>query len=148
VIEGDNFMYQSILRNIFILVLVVIVSPMPQALGDDISGSDRVMCAALHATRCSADPECQTGSPRLWNIPDFIEFDFIKKHLQTTKASGTDRITPIPTLIREEGKIFIQGIEKERVFSIVIDVQSGNLTAAVATDGKAVSAFGVCTPLL
>ena len=141
-------MYQSILRNIFILLLVVFVSPVPQALADDIRGSDRVMCAVLHATRCSADSECQTGSPRLWNIPDFIEFDFIKKHLQTTKATGTDRVTPIPTLVREQGKIFIQGIEKERVFSIVIDEKSGNLTAAMATDGRAVSAFGVCTPLL
>lgn len=44
-IEGDNFMHLPILRNIFIMVLVYFVSPMPPALADDISGSDRVMCA-------------------------------------------------------------------------------------------------------
>jgi hypothetical protein len=35
-----------------------------------------------------------------------------------------------------------------RLFSLVIDEQSGNLTAVMASNGKAVSAFAVCTPLL
>jgi hypothetical protein len=67
--------------------------------------------------------------------------------MATTKASGEDRSTPIRTLERENGLIYIQGIEGGRAFSFVISESTGLLSVAVARDGKAVSVFGACTPL-
>lgn len=80
------------------------------------------------------------------NIPDFIEVDLTAKVLKTTPASGENRKTPILHLEREAGIIYIQGVERERAFSIVITEKSGSLTAAVAREDDVVTVFGACTP--
>jgi hypothetical protein len=49
--------------------------------------------------------------------------------------------------VREEGKIFLQGIEKGRAFSFVIEEPSGEASIAVARQGLTVSVFGACTPI-
>ena len=69
----------------------------------------------------------------LWNIPQFIEIDLAAKRLQTTAASGVHRATEFTTLLREEGHIYIQGIEGGRAFSFVIHEASGELNAARRT---------------
>ena len=75
------------------------------------------------------------------------EVDLKDKKLSTTKASGENRSTPIRNLVREDGKIFLQGVELGRAFSFVIDEKSGMLSVAVAREGITVSVFGACTPL-
>ncbi|WP_432472861.1 hypothetical protein [Amphritea sp. HPY] len=132
---------------IFVLTFMYLSIQPLQALADNISGADRVLCATLQAMRCTDNAVCESGSHRKWNIPDFIEIDLVEKQLQTTAASGEKRITPIETLVREGGHIFIQGIDKKRLFSIVIAEQSGDLTAAMPSDRAALAVFAVCTPL-
>ena len=81
------------------------------------------------------------------NIPQFLQLNLKDKTMSTTKASGENRATPIKTLTREGGQIYLQGLEGGRAFSFVINEESGLLSAGVATDGKVVSVFGACTPL-
>jgi hypothetical protein len=126
-------------------VVVATVTPAVQA--DDVSDADRLLCASIKATRCDLDG-CVTGDPVLWNIPQFIEVDLVAEQLQTTAASGQNRATPITTLVREGGSIFIQGVEGGRAFSLVIDEASGQLDAAVAAaSGSSTAVFAACTPL-
>ncbi len=139
--------YTKRVTFMFALLLIFTVTSVQLVLADEVSGTDHFLCAALQATRCTAESECQTASPRTYNIPDFIEIDLVKKQLQTTKASGQNRVTPISNLVREDGQTFIQGMEGGRLFSLVIDEHNGNLTAAMASDGTTLSAFAVCTVL-
>lgn len=143
-------MHRIILRsaNLLVMVLIAAVSSVSPVSADDVSDVDQILCATLQATRCTAELDCQTSSPKVFNIPDFIEIDLVNKQLQTTKASGQNRVTPISSLAQENGIAYIQGMQGGRLFSLVIDEQSGNLTAVMASNGKAVSAFAVCTPLL
>ena len=113
---------------------------------DDVSDAERLLCASLEATHCTLDG-CITDDPVMWNIPQFIEIDLANKRLQTTAASGENRATPITTLVRKDGHIFIQGIEGGRAFSFVIHETSGELNAAVASTDSANAVFGACTPL-
>ncbi len=113
---------------------------------DDVTGAERLLCASIEATRCSPDG-CVTDDPVVWNIPQFIEIDLKNKRLQTTAASGENRATPINTLVREDGHIFIQGIEGGRAFSFVIHEASGELIAATAASKSASAVFGACTPM-
>ena len=46
---------------------------------------------------------------------------------------------------RQDGVLFIQGIESGRAFSFVVEELTGILTASVARDGVSVSVFGACT---
>ncbi len=125
---------------------LVLTGTTPPARADDLTGAGRLLCASLTATRCTSGG-CTTGDPAAWNIPRFIEIDLEARVLRTTAASGENRSTPIASLTREAGRIVIQGLERDRAFSFVIDEATGELNAAIATPAGANVVFAACTPL-
>jgi hypothetical protein len=127
------------------LLLVAALTAGP-AMADDLTGVDQFLCTAVEASVCDVDGECVVGAPWKWNIPQFIEIDLAGKMLGTTKASAENRVTPILHLSREEGVIYLQGVEGGRAFSFVIVEESGMATVAVAREGITVGVFGYCTP--
>ncbi len=114
---------------------------------DDLSDSNRFLCASVQATICFEDGECLVDLPANLNVPAFVEVDLEAQQLSTTKASGQNRVTPIKHVNREDGDIFLQGFEMGRAFSWVINEQTGQVTVAVAFEGVAVAVFGACTPI-
>ena len=133
-------------RRLLPLVALIVITQAPSLWADDVSEAERMLCASIEATSCSLDG-CVTGDPVMWNIPQFVVIDLANKRLQTTAASGENRATPITTLVREDGHIFIQGIEGGRAFSFVIHEASGELNAATASTHSATAVFAACTPL-
>jgi hypothetical protein len=127
--------------------LVLIAAAAAPALADDLTGKNAILCTAVQATDCHPDKDCETTAPWNLNIPQFIEIDLAGKTLSTTKASGENRSTPIRTLLREDGNIYLQGVEGGRAFSFVITEATGMASIAVAREDVTVSVFGVCTPL-
>jgi hypothetical protein len=125
--------------------ILLLGSAMVPARADDLTGSNRFLCASIQATRCT-EADCVVAAPRTWNIPQFIEVDLRAKTLSTTKASGAARVTPIKHLERENGLIVLQGTEAGRAFSFVITEETGLVSAAVAREGMTVGVFGSCTP--
>jgi hypothetical protein len=117
------------------------------AVADDVTGAQAILCTAVQVTLCTDDGDCAVENPWTLNVPQFIEINFKDKRMSTTKASGENRSTPIRTLEREGGEIFLQGIEAGRAFSFVIEEKTGMASIAVAREGKTVSVFGACTPL-
>jgi len=124
------------------LLMLVCVS----AGADNLSGARNLICTALQATFCTAAGDCESGQPWSWNIPQFIQVDLRKKTLSTTPASGENRVTPIRSTERKDGLIILQGAERGRAFSFVIDEMTGVASVAVAREGITVSVFGACTP--
>lgn len=116
------------------------------ASADDVTGAKALLCAGTEAIVCNEYEGCESGPPWNWNIPSFIKFDLEGKELSTTEASGERRVTPIKSIHREEGLLFLQGTEQGRAFSFVINEGAGFITAAVAWDDYTVSVFGSCTP--
>jgi len=114
---------------------------------DDLTGATRLLCTPVQVTVCVEDGECAVDLPWNVNIPQFIEVDLEAGRLETTAASGENRMTAIEQLRRIEGNIVLHGYEMGRAFSWVVNERTGHVTAAMATDGVAVSVFGVCTPL-
>lgn len=128
------------------LALGVLGAP-TTASADDLTGAQSLLCTPLEVSVCTEDTDCVVSNALDLNLPQFLEIDLKGKRMATTKASGEDRSTPIRTLERENGLIYIQGIESGRAFSFVISESTGLLSVAVARDGKAVSVFGACTPI-
>jgi hypothetical protein len=128
-----------------VLLAVLLLASMP-LLADDIRGATRLLCTSVQATVCSMDGDCEIGAPWNWNVPQFIEVDLRGKKLSTTKASGENRSTTIANLQREDGLLFLQGIEQGRAFSFVIQEDTGFASIAVARKDITVSVFGACTP--
>jgi len=129
-------------------VLVAIVCLVPTlAPADDLGDANEILCTASIATLCYDDGDCETGPPWSYNIPQFIEIDLTKKLMRTTRASGENRSTAIRNVVRENGLIFLQGIEQGRAFSFTITHKTGQASVAVAREGIAVAVFGACTPI-
>lgn len=117
-----------------------------QTAADDLKGASVYLCSAQTVSVCTPDDGCVTGPASTWDVPEFIQVDLNAKRLSTTKASGTNRSTPIESLQRKDGSVFLQGLENGRAFSIRIEEQSGEMSAAVSRDGLVVAVFGSCTP--
>ena len=115
------------------------------ALADNLENSDRMLCSASTIQVCYEEGDCYDIRPWEVNVPQFVVIDVKKKTLSTTKSSDENRSTAIRTLEREDGKIYLQGIEAGRAFSYVIDEATGFVTVSVSSDGLAVAVFGACT---
>ncbi len=138
------------IKRVMRLILVSFVLALPAsavAVADDLTGEEMILCTSVQVTLCTEDGNCVLENPWNLNVPQFIEINLKDKRMSTTKASGQDRSTPIRTLEREDGQIFLQGVEAGRAFSFVIGEKTGLASIAVAREGKTVSVFGACTPM-
>jgi len=115
------------------------------ALADDISGVDEIICAATQVQICIENDTCYAATPAELDVPNFVVINTKKKTISTTEASDLNRSTSFTSVVKDGGRIYLQGIEGRRAFSFVIDEATGLMTVAVSRDGLAVSVFGACT---
>ena len=112
---------------------------------ENLDGADEIVCAATQVQICIEDDTCYAATPWELDVPDFVVIDISKKTVSTTKASNRNRSTKFTSVTKDDGLIYLQGIEGGRAFSFVIDVATGRMTVAVSRDGLSVSVFGACT---
>jgi hypothetical protein len=117
------------------------------AMAENLTGAEKILCAGIQATYCDTSGACEVGMPWQWNMPEFVEIDLEAKIVSTTQAAERIRQTPIRTLERGNGEIYLQGVENARAFSFVIDEATGVASIAIAADGMTISVFGACTPV-
>ncbi len=135
------------MKSRLLLCVIVLLGVSGGATAEDLTGADRILCAGVQATYCDTSGACEVGMPWQWNMPEFVEIDFEAKIVSTTRAVERFRQTPIRTLERGNGEIYLQGVENARAFSFVIDEASGVASIAIAADGMTISVFGACTPI-
>lgn len=115
------------------------------AYAENLEGVDRMVCAAMDVQICIEYDSCYTAAPMDLGVPEFVVIDTDDKTISTTKSSGENRSTVFNSVQKEDGLIYLQGVEGGRAFSFVIDEASGRMTVAVSRDGMSVSVFGACT---
>ena len=115
------------------------------AQADNVTDEDELLCATSRAMLCVEDGTCFSVSILDTKVPQFVLVDLKKKTISTTKTSGEDRVSPVATVEKSDGRIFMQSMENNRAYSAVIDEISGQLTLAIANDGITMSVFGACT---
>ena len=115
------------------------------ALGDSLDGVDKMICAAAQVQICIENDACYEASAEELGVPNFVIIDTKKKTISTTKASEEKRSTTFSTVSKDDGFIYLQGIEGGRAFSFVIEESGGHMTVSVARDGISVNVFGACT---
>ena len=134
-------------RRILVTVIAMVaLTGAGTATADDLEGASAFLCAPSQATVCTPADGCETGPLWKWDIPTFIIVDLEDARLETTRASGLDRSTPIQKMERDGENIFVQGIEMGRAYSFVIDEDAGFASFAVVLDEMTITAFGACTP--
>jgi hypothetical protein len=115
------------------------------AYAENLDGVDRMVCAAAQVQVCIEYDTCYAAAPMDLDIPEFVVIDIDDKTVSTTKASNENRSTTFTSVKKEDGTIYLQGVEGGRAFGFVIDEASGRMTVAVSRDGMTVSVFGACT---
>ena len=115
------------------------------ATAENLDGVDEMICSAGQAQICLETGDCYAATPWELSVPDFVVIDTKKKTISTTKASGLNRSTEFSKVEKSDGLIYLQGIDRGRAFSFVIDEATGRMTVAVSRDGLSVTVFGACT---
>jgi hypothetical protein len=133
------------LRLVHLTLLAAALAAVP-ALGDDVAGAQTLLCATREVFACAPGGDCRRVDPSEIKVPDFVEVDLTAKQLRTTAASGEARSTAIRLVERQEGLLFLQGLENGRAWSFLVVEDTGQLTAVVAREELSVSVFGACTP--
>lgn len=115
------------------------------SMADNLQDVDRLLCATNQIVACFEGGECYPVLAHEADVPQFVVVDVRAKMVSTTRASAENRSTSIASLVREEGAIYLQGIDLGRAFSFVIDEASGRVTVAISHDGLSITVFGACT---
>ena len=135
------------MKTTMVVALAVSILGAIPCRADNVARAGVLLCTAVQATVCTSGGDCETGPPWNWNVPQFIEVDLTRKVLRSTKASGENRATPIKNLERQDGMIFLQGVEMGRAFSFAIEEDTGHASVAIAREGVGVTVFAACTTL-
>jgi hypothetical protein len=135
---------RTILSRVKISALVALTTCVA-AYADDVTDNDRILCSSSKVMLCVEDGLCFEISVLDAGAPQFLIIDTKKKTVSTTEASGEKRESPVANMSRVGGRIFLQGVENNRAYSILIEEEFGRFSAAIARDGITTSAFGACT---
>ncbi|HQQ75957.1 MAG TPA: hypothetical protein PLB01_01260 [Thermoanaerobaculia bacterium] len=128
------------------LVAALLVAGAPDAVADNLTGTNRFLCSVVTVGRCDIDG-CMDDSPDGALVPQFVIIDLGAKLLSTTPASGQNRTTPIESLRREKGLVVLQGLENGRAFSFVIAEKTGSASVAIAREDLVLAVSAMCTPV-
>jgi hypothetical protein len=115
------------------------------AIAEDIAGEDQLLCAPGYVTHCSSGGDCETMPSENYGIPSFLRIDLDSEVIRTTGADDEQGETPIQSVTRANGEVYLQGIENARVFSVLIDEATGDGALAIIADGETATAFLACT---
>ena len=131
------------MRRVFVFCVVLIAAG--TANSENLTDVDEMICAPGQTMVCLETGDCYTTTPWEGALPDFVVIDLDKKLISTTKSSSEERTTNVSIVESDDGMIFLQGVERGRAFSVVIEEVTGRMTVSVSRDGLTVAAFGACT---
>lgn len=110
----------------------------------DYDGTKNLLCAPTEVSECIAGSDCMRSTATAANLPNFIGVNFRKKVLSGANADGVEETTKVESVAAKDGKTMLQGGERGRAWSMVIDQQSGKMSATVADNSEAFVIFGAC----
>jgi hypothetical protein len=115
------------------------------AAAGDFDGSKKLLCAPSDIYECAPASDCQRITPEMANIPRFIQVNVKKKRLSGTVGGGDKVTTGIQNVEKKDGKLTLQGAENARAWSVVIDQETGRMSASASNDITGFILFGGCT---
>ncbi len=145
-IKGNNMLFRNrtLLAKVRVSAFATLIA-CSVAQADDVTDANKILCSTSVIMLCVEDGECFPISVLDTDTPQFLIIDIKKKTVSTTKVSGEKRESKVANLSRVGGRIFLQGIENNGAYSLLIEEESGRFSAAIARDGITHTVFGACT---
>ena len=126
------------------MIMAALLGPALPATAAGLDGTEPVTCATSVTFDCAPYGDCIKDSPEAINLPRLIRLDLPAKKAFTKWASGEERTAEIASQKVEQGRLILQGIQNGNAWSLTVSQESGVMSLAIAGDGAAVVAFGVC----
>jgi hypothetical protein len=112
------------------------------AAAGNFDGSKLLICAPVEAMDCGPGEGCSKELPENIGAPNFLRIDFANKVIV-----GPKQTTPILFMDKSDDQILLQGKELGYAWTLVLDQESGAMTATLVNREAAFVLFGSCTPL-
>jgi hypothetical protein len=130
------------MRTVVMISVLVGVAMLPAAvLAAPMDGSAPMLCALSSVMECSRDGDCERSSAEAAEVPPFVRVNVPQRVLATVDGA---RSSPITSVQRANGRLMLQGIQNDRVWGLVINEQSGRMSATVGEDDGAIVLSGAC----
>jgi len=114
-------------------------------------GKSTVLCATLEAVHCSKSPDsahqCTRGTAAALAVPQFVKLDFANKRVTATEETGLDKTSAIASVARGNGHLVVQGVDEGHGWSLVLEENTGRMTASTIGDEEGLMIFGACTQI-
>jgi hypothetical protein len=124
-----------------LLFLLLAPSSAPAA---DFDGSKSLICALKDDYECSPDG-CERVTSEAINLPQFLRLNFKDKQITTVREGVQARTTRMEKVDSLGGNLFLQGLENNLAWNLVIDQAAGKMVLTVAGDQVGFVVFGACT---
>jgi hypothetical protein len=113
----------------------------------DLGKKSQLVCAAITVVGCVNNANCQTGSAKSFDLPEFMFVDFEKKVVRPTDESGHTAVSPIKNIEKTAQQIVFQGVENHRGWSAALNRSTGELKLSSVGADVSFMIFGACTAL-
>ena len=110
----------------------------------DFDGSKNLVCAVTVTHECLAMGGCLSGTAESIDIPQFVEIDFENKSIRSLAGVEPVRNTTIARSARADGKLVLQGMQRGRAWSLVLNEASGKIVLTATDDQFGFVVFGAC----
>ena len=121
---------------------VVGLGVLPSAvLGAPLDGSAPMLCALNSVMECTRKGDCERINAEDAGIPPFIRVNVPQRQLGSLDGART---SPIVNVQRANGSLMLQGMQNERVWGVVIDEETGRMSATAVEAEGAFVLIGTC----
>ena len=127
-----------------VLVAMGVVSP-STARSAGLHGSAPMLCAMIGATECDRVGGCEPVDLASAGLPPFIRVTVGQKLLEATDGSGRKSAIGSATLLKDQERLVVQGVDGGRAWSAVIGQRAGELTATIVDHDGGFVVSGACT---
>jgi hypothetical protein len=126
-------------------VFVIAAAAAPAAEAAGLDGSAPMLCAVMAVTECDRFGGCEPADPASAGLPPFIRVNVGQKLLEATDGSGRKSAIGSSTLLKDQERLVLQGVDGGRAWSAVIGQRGGELTATIADHDGGFVVSGACT---
>ena len=117
------------------------------AMAAGLDGSSNMICAVTGVVACAEHANCIEAEARDFDLPDFMVMDVAEMVVRGTHISGNNEVSPIKNMELSGEHLIIQGVEESQGWSIAIDSEKGDMSAAVTGDMVSFILTGACAPI-
>jgi hypothetical protein len=116
--------------------------PAAGAGAEGVDGTRALVCDLAEAAQCDGVAECEDVTAQEIDLPPVLLVDFAQRQLVSEDGGRTSPILSAETL---DAVLLLQGNKDGRGWTMVIDRETGHLSAAVADAEGAFVLAGACT---